>query len=376
MKIALIGTYPEQPGDVMGGVANVIQYLAQGFADKGHEVHVISPGTDNRESDAWHPVHVCYVKAPAMIPPTLTNPVWVRKHIHRILDKLQPDICHFHGTATFSLGCHLPHVLTLHGVSEFDVRYSGNFAGKIKSVLQAAIEGYCRRRNRNFIIINPYILDVLGSQIRGRTWTIENPVACEFFSRQTPAAGKALLYAGMINRRKNVLGMLQVFARVVQRDPEFRLVLAGPVRDATYHSECLEFIARNGLGSSVCYVGSLDSAGIADALVRSSCLLLLSWQETAPLIIGEALAAGVPVVASRAGGVAHMIDPGVNGFVVDADDQVGTLEAVFEVHACEEVWRTMSTAARATARERFHPDTILEKTLAVYRQLIEEGGRT
>lgn len=369
MKIALIGTFPQRPGEVMGGVAMVIQYLASGLAARGHDVHVVTTGKRTGQSTEWPSFTVHFVRSPEWLPATIANPVLTRRAIQALLQQLNPDVCHFHGTATFNIGCSRPNVLTLHGVSEFDVRYGGGAASKIKSLLQAAIEGYCRKRARNVIVINPYISDVLGSHIRGKTWTIENPVAANFFELESPPAEKTLLFAGMINRRKNVIGLLHAFQRVLASDQAFELLIAGPVRDEAYFRECQEFLKQECIENRVRFLGGCNSDRIAQLLSQSSCMVLLSYQETAPLIIGEAMARGVPVVASDVGGVKHMVENGVTGYVVDPDDVESIAQAILKVHHSEDKRRQMGSAARDVALGRFHLDSILDKTLDVYQEI-------
>lgn len=375
MKIALIGTFPQRPGDVMGGVAMVIQYLASGLAERGHEVHVVTTGNRVGSSNDWPSFTVHFVRSSEWLPATIANPFMTRRAVQALLQQLKPDVCHFHGTATFSIGCSWPNVLTLHGVSEFDVRYGGGVAARLKSLLQAAIEGYCRKRARNVIIINPYISDVLGRHIRGKTWTIENPVAANFFEMQSSPTGKTLMFAGMINRRKNVIGLLRAFERVLESDHVFELMIAGPVRDEAYYRECQAFLEQAGIENRVRFLGGCDSGRIAQLLAQSSCMVLVSYQETAPLIIGEAMARGVPVVASDVGGVKYMIENGVTGFVVEPDDSDSIALSILKVHNSETDRWQMGNTARDVALRRFHLDSILDKTLDVYREVIAQRGR-
>lgn len=372
MRIALIGTFPQRPGEVMGGVAMVIQYLASGLAARGHDVHVVTTGTQAGSSNEWPSFTVHFVRSPGWLPATIANPVVTRRAIQALLQQLTPDICHFHGTATFSIGCSWPNVLTLHGISEFDVRYGSGAAARLKSLLQATIEGYCRKRARNVIIINPYITEVLGRHVRGKTWTIENPVAASFFEMESSAAGKTLLFAGMINRRKNVIGLLQAFQRVLESDPAFELLIAGPVRDEAYYRECQAFLGQAGIENRVTFLGGCETDRIAQLLAQSSCMVLVSYQETAPLIIGEAMARGVPVVASDVGGVKYMIEDGVTGYAVEPDDTESIVQAILKVHHSGLGRRQMGKAARDVALRRFHLDSILDKTLDVYREIADQ----
>ncbi|MBV5330059.1 MAG: glycosyltransferase, partial [Chlorobium sp.] len=102
MKICLIGVFPENMGDVKGGVANVILYLAQSLSKRGNEVHIITTGMTDRTVLDWDNFTVHVIKPPSHIPRVLTNPTFVRKRIHEKIMHLDPDFCHFHGSASYA----------------------------------------------------------------------------------------------------------------------------------------------------------------------------------------------------------------------------------------------------------------------------------
>jgi len=260
----------------------------------------------------------------------------------------------------------------LHGIAELDARYDKVLVPYFKSRAQAFIEGYFRKRVGNVIIINKYLLEAIGEDIKGNVSLIENPVSPMFYS-VTPAPRLKIVYAGMISNRKNVLGLLEAFNIVHSTFPLAELRIIGPIRDVRYYNQCASFVAAHGLSDAVSFLGPLSPTAVSLELASASCMVLLSFQETAPLIIGEAMASGVPVVVSNAGGARYMVEEGVTGYVVDASNTQRAAERIIELVRDKEKAAAMGLAGRVAALKRFHIDRIIEQTLNVYERVV--GGR-
>ncbi|MBV5330058.1 MAG: glycosyltransferase family 4 protein, partial [Chlorobium sp.] len=268
----------------------------------------------------------------------------------------------------YALNYKMPHVLTLHGIPELDAKFTPGKANRLRSFILSKIEGFCRHRVKNLIIISKYLNDYLAAQITGHQWIIENPVSNTFFDA-THSPQQNIFYAGMISKRKNILGLLQVFKLVHDRCPMARLLIAGPASDPNYVAQCEAYISENKLTDAVSFLGSLSPSEIKNILEISACLVLLSFQETAPLIIGEAMAVGVPVVASNIGGIPYMIENSITGYVVPPNDIVQTADRLLDIYENKELARSMGEKAQQSAQARYHIDTITDKTLAVYEEI-------
>lgn len=371
MKICLIGAFPRSIGDAAGGVANVMLYLAKGLAEQGHEIHVISIGSDDKTSLDWSGIMVHYIKATSFIAFGLANVTTLRYKIQNKITTINPDICHFHSGIYAWIGYKKPSVLTLHGIAEIDVLFKNKkFVASMKSFLISKIESYYRRRVKNMIVINRYLIDKVGNQIKGRVWNVANPVS-KFFFEVKSEANNNIFYASIINRRKNILGLLKIFHLVYIAYPAAKLRIAGPVRDSKYMDECIEYIRNNNLHESVEFLGSLSPEEIAMELKNATCTVLVSYQETAPLIISESMAAGVPVVASNVGGVKYMIENNKSGFINSVDDYQTMAGCILVLLQDVKKRILMSRASRAFAIKENHIDSILKKTLSIYEEILK-----
>jgi glycosyltransferase involved in cell wall biosynthesis len=124
-----------------------------------------------------------------------------------------------------------------------------------------------------------------------------------------------------------------------------------------------------GLEDRVELLGSLPAERLQAEYQRAAVFVLPSAQETSPLVIAEAMAAGVPVVATRAGGVAHLVEEGQTGFLVDVGDTNALAQRLAKLLGDERGRRAFALAARRRA-ERFRPAAVAERVRAVYEEAV------
>jgi len=177
--------------------------------------------------------------------------------------------------------------------------------------------------------------------------------------------GRYVLYVGQFDPRKNMDGLFAAFTPAADRDPDLRLVivgtlgrLAGLMRDA---------LARSRVDAArVVITGEVDDGTLAALYAGAECLLHSAWLEGFGLTALEALAAGTPVVAYRAGAVAEVV--GEAGLLVDERDPGALGEALVALLSD----RSLQDRLRALAKPRaahFSWDRAADDTLAIYRSL-------
>ena len=120
-----------------------------------------------------------------------------------------------------------------------------------------------------------------------------------------------------------------------------------------------------GVEDSVSFLGKLDQ--IAPLLAAADLFLLPSQNESFGLSALEALATGVPVVGSNAGGLPEVVRDGETGFLCGIGDVPGMSAASLTILSDRRRWSEMSKLAASDARERFSKDAIVSKYEALYR---------
>jgi glycosyltransferase involved in cell wall biosynthesis len=116
---------------------------------------------------------------------------------------------------------------------------------------------------------------------------------------------------------------------------------------------------------SVRFRGAIDAGSVPELLAGARALIIPSRSEGLPRVVIEAFAAGVPVVASRVGGLPELVEHDVNGLLVDLDDQEGWRAASAQLGDDRESLR-LGDGAFATWQERFTPELGLSHLECAY----------
>ncbi len=101
-------------------------------------------------------------------------------------------------------------------------------------------------------------------------------------------------------KQKNVFGILRAFKRIVEIEPNYELLLVG---DGEFRLETENYVSDLYLNQNVKFMGSMNAESLRDLYISSKALLMFSNYESFGVVLGEALACGLPVVSSRAGGL-------------------------------------------------------------------------
>ena len=379
MKVALLGPYALDfaPGGapLPGGVDAVVAVLASALAarqDIDLTVVTAVAGLAQPVRRAGNGYTIYAVPRPRG--GRLTGQRAVQAHLRTALATLAPDIVHAHSAGIYAgaaLGCGRPTVITLHGIifREMQQAWRGSaWSTRLRMLADARFERSVIRRAREIIAISPYVLDVFRRRTHARFHLIENPVDGRFFTVTDPPPGRdRLLCVGRVIPRKGILALIEAFAEVARTRLGATLVIAGETEtDLAYVLRCRERVAALGLADRVRFTGGLAPDAVRTEYAACDLALLASEQETAPVTIAEAMAAGRAVVTTDVGGCAAMVEDGVNGRVVPPRAPAALAAAVLELLAAPEHLGQMGQAARTAAERRFRLDAVVEATVNVY----------
>jgi len=200
---------------------------------------------------------------------------------------------------------------------------------------------------------------------------IPNFVDTERFSPPaSPAADGPLLVVHSSNFRalKRVDDVIAVFARV-RRDRRARLALLG---DGPERPRLEADVRARGLAGDVEFLG--EQLDVAAVLRRAHVFLLPSETESFGLAALEALSCGVPVVASRVGGLPEVVRDGEDGFLLPVGDVDAMAAAVGTILDDGALHRRLSSAARAGAVSRFARAPMVTRYEAYYERVLSSSS--
>lgn len=193
---------------------------------------------------------------------------------------------------------------------------------------------------------------------------IPNGVELERFELpRRPVAGRIVM-VGRLGPPKRPDLALRALAVLRERVPAARLQVVGdgPLRPTA------EGLARElGLDGAVEFAGNRDD--IPQLLAEAECAILASDYEGCPLAVIEAMAAGLPVVATDVGGIDELVEDGGTGFVSPANDAAGLAARIGDVLLDGELARQMGERASRVARERLSVAHMVDGLLSVYDEI-------
>jgi len=155
--------------------------------------------------------------------------------------------------------------------------------------------------------------------------------------------GKRLMFVGRLAGIKGVPLLLDALAQLQDKHPDAHLTLIGDGPDRA----ALETKTKAmGLGDRVTFTGYLGQAEVAEHLNRSDALVLPSFAEGVPVVLMEAMAAQLPVIATRVAGVQELVEDGVSGYTLPPGDMEALVEALDHLLSDPDLPRQMGQAGR------------------------------
>jgi glycosyltransferase involved in cell wall biosynthesis len=352
-------------------VRAVLQNLVAGLQAFGDlRLHVVHCHADIVHSatlrEGGTTIHYVAMPRRRVVPNTLGSIL----RVERLLRQLEPDVVNTHA-AHYTVGAlraGFPAAYTIHGVVHREAQiYQSSLRDRLRFLLEAQCDRYAVARVGHLVAISPYVLEEYEGRTQAAFHRIDNPLDGRLFDLVDEEQAGQLLYAGTIDERKNVLGLLRAIDLVRESHPEVCLRIAGRTTNDAYCQKVHEYVAQAGLEPCVDFLGLLNSSEMLQEYARCAALVLASRQETAPMAVTEAMAAGKPVVATRVGGLQDLVEDERSGLLVAPGDPEDLARRIVDLLSDASLRRRMGRRARELA-DRFR----VERVAAQYRGLYYE----
>ena len=357
-----------------GGSGIVATELGLELALRGHEVHFISYANPIRlDPDTpgifYHEVEVSTYPLFLYPPYTLA----LASRMAEVAERYQLDLLHVHYAIPHSISAllaqqmttsrRLPFITTLHGTDITLVGTDRSYFPITKFSIERSngittISEYMRQRTADFFGI-PNPVEVIPNFVNCSLYKPDP----EAQSRRFDGGRKRILHISNFRPVKRVLDCIHVLAKV-RRHVDAELVLAG---DGPERSPAERLAHELNIDKYVRFLGKQDH--MERLIPRMHVLHLPSETEAFGLAALEAMACGVPPVATRTGGVPDLITHGVDGFMEPVGDTEAQASRIVELLSDDALFSRISTAARNTAEARFCTDGIIPRYERYYAQV-------
>lgn len=367
----------------VGGVARSVQRFVDEYRRQGHRVLVAAPSYKNLFGNERDVIRFPAIQHFNGTEFSLPMPVPGRRSF--ALRQFQPDVVHVHhpfalgGTALrISSARGVPLIFTHHTMYEKYTHYIPGDSLRLKRYVVSLVRGYC---NYCDAVIAPS--DSVATLLRSRG--VETPISViptgvetELYRSGDGAAfrGKfniptdaiVIGHVGRMATEKNLEFLARAVALYLMRRPNayFLLVGVGPMT-----TEICKIMDEMGVGDRFRPVGLLQPTELLAAYKSMDAFAFSSHTETQGMVLAEAMAAGVPVVAVDASGVREVVKDKVNGRLLTGDDENQfALALAWLVGLNPDQKVAIKETAYATARE-FDISRTANQTLERYQELIE-----
>jgi glycosyltransferase involved in cell wall biosynthesis len=349
-QIVMIGTDP----DTMGGISAVVGVYRSGGMFERFPIEYLSTHRDASSIVKMK----CFATAVLRFFMKLLQGRVELAHIHTA------SRSSFYRKSVFMLAARLfrvPTILHLHG-AEFKIFYEQECGPVRRALIRSVFD------HAGHVVV---LSETWGNWVRGITRNpavsvIYNPVMLPRPAIQWNARvpGRTLFF-GRVGPRKGVNDLLTAAARLKPTCNGLHVHIGGDgeVDKATATA------AGMGLKNEVSFLGWVRGEQKARALAEASIYTLPSYNEGLPMSVLEAMAAGLPILSTRVGGIPEAVSDGVEGFLVEPGDVDALTERWRQMLQDEAMLRRMGDAARRKVETTFAAEAILPKIENLYRTL-------
>lgn len=335
----------------IGGVEIVVSNLAEKQHKMGHSVLVLTPkirGVDNRVDVPYRVVHYGRPSSKRF----LTRQVILRllyEHIRQPFDIVHSHSAYPHGyvAASFSRLTGVPYIVTPHGPTDImrneQIRTHPKLAVRMAEGLKSASVITAISRD-----IEQEILSVGGISDE-KVRIIPNGVNLSDFEGVEPAhhEGPYILALGRMVYQKGFDLLIDVFAEVLREAPELHLLLGGEgVMRKEYEARAREL----GITDRIKFLGLVQGSLKVAYMKGAEFFVCPSRFEPFGIVVLEALASGVPVIANRVGGIVDIVEDGIQGVLVHSDNKKEFAREIVRMHRDKVGRGVMAQAARYRAQ--------------------------
>ena len=180
--------------------------------------------------------------------------------------------------------------------------------------------------------------------------------------------GQRVVSVGNIRRVKGHDVFVRAAAIIAQRFPRARFTIAGEILEQQYFQELLTLIDKLGLADRFSFEGGVTD--LPSFLAGADIFVLPSRSEGFSNALIEAMAASLPVIATKVGGNPEAVKDGVTGLLVSPEDPGALADALQELLSDSERSWAMGTAGRRLAIDEFSNDRVIHQLAEIYQRLL------
>jgi glycosyltransferase involved in cell wall biosynthesis len=367
----------------VGGVGNFINNMAISLRSEGHKVDILSPlGTSfyfkTMPYNVFNPIKTIQKNSFIFFINYNIAKIIMKYRIRRLLSSYEFDLIHAHDVISFNsiyktvANEKLPIVLTVHASLVKEAMESGQPDWLLARLSKEESTAY---ENAKYITT---VSDELFTRIKALALRpislciLRNMVDVNLFKpckREFNEKCFVLLSPNRLTQTKGVIYALKSL-KILLRDKKIniRLIIAG---EGPVKNDLMKFVNSNDLSEFVIFKGLVDFSDMVNLYQVSDAVIIPSLtDEGTPMAILEAMACGVPVIASNVGGISSIIANGKTGLLVNKKDPQDIANKVLILHKDSDKRNYIINNALDLIRSTYSNSVVVRKIEAIYENAI------
>ena len=362
-----------------GGIGYYVYNLSKKLLERGHNVTVLTRGSPSKSvRESVEGMEVFKVSFFPLYPFHLSiHGLFMNK----LFKSLEPsfDLVHIHSPLPPPIKTSLPIITTIHTSMRVDSRYHEVF--DFYSLLEKIQSMYISPPNelKLFNISNAFSAVSFSVVEELKEYNIEsskitvfgNGVNEKMFFPISKAESKKkyILYTGILRARKGLFDLLECAKIVCSSRPDVHFVIVGK---GPFSLKLEKEVRSRKMQKQVTLLGYVSREKLIELYQNATLHLVPSHYEGLPTVILEAMACGLPVVATDICGNKEVISSGRNGFLVPPKSPKAMADVVLMLLEDGNLRERIGKAARVTIEERYTWDKIADNVLKSYSKILED----
>jgi glycosyltransferase involved in cell wall biosynthesis len=302
-----------------------------------------------------------------------------RRKLVAELIRLRPDVVQAFGTegpyGYAAVTSPFPNVVYLQGIVSELVRQARQAYNLdwVRLFMSQFVERYVVRRGKYFIAESRFSADFVRSQNPSASILMfPNLIRTEFFGVERSVIGLEtdITFVGRVTESKGIFDLVEAFSELHGDFPDIRLKLIGPTDDEAERLRIERKLQQLNIGQFVLLAGMQSSEYIVRELESALMMVYPTHLDTSPNSVFEAMVAGVPVIATRVGGIPDMIEHNATGVLVAPRDPTALAQAMRFLLQNPDERRRLGDNARRVIRDRLDPGKTLQSLTDYYSDIV------
>ena len=379
-----IGIFTDSYRPYTSGVVRSIETFTEEFREQGHETYIFAPDYPNCQKE-YGVFRFSSIPAPTNHEFAIAMPFSLR--LRPTLKKLNLDLIHVHSPfllgrlgAKYARKLNVPLVFTFHTLYDQYVHYVPIGQNLTREITKKFCSDFCN--NCDLIIVPTSVVGerLLNWGVKSKIKAIPTGINVNEFKIHEKdwlfqkfninQSCKLLISVGRLAKEKNFSFLINSYKRINDLYPNTRLVIVGhgPEKEALAN-QCEKLDIKD----KVIFTGTLTKEEIIKAYNSAHLFVFASVTETQGLVVGEAKAAGLPVVAVKAFGISEMVEDNIDGFLTDLNTD-RFVEQAMKILTDEELRLAMSKNAIINAA-KISSKNCANLLLQSYHELIDVNNK-